>query len=293
MGTHMRGWLGPAALVFASGCGFLLNIDPPSSTGPCKVDGDCPDTYACVEGTCRACPGGASTCTTSDAGNPMNDDAAPKNDAGRQTGDAAVVDGGCTTEDAAACTACEDPIEQVCLCGTCRTLSWSSPESEFARPVPAMLNNRIYTPVPQNTVYAQPIVVPASGAGMVVKLGMLISTNLPSLEFGLALYHDAGGFPSDPFVMPPTQMSTMNAEGRVEVAVDPPVHVAPGAYWMAFVGPQSDFVFQRIDSTIATAETMAQTTGSPWPAPFVADTAPPATMQAQEMLFYAVIALDH
>jgi hypothetical protein len=287
MATKVQAWLGPAALVLVSGCGALLNIDPASSGGFCKVEDECPETYACVEGWCRPADGGRLTSDAAVADAGMGD--AEMGDAGM--GDAEMGDV-CASPDAASCANCSDPITETCACGVCRNLSWASPESEFARPQPAMLGDRIYAGLTQGIIYAQRIVVPPTGAGLLVRLGMLVSTNQAPTQFGVALYHDGGGYPVDPFVTPPLQTFTVNAEGRVEVPVDPPVHIDPGSYWIAFVATQKDFVFQRIDNLIATAEGVALTGGSPWPGPFPATSAPPTTMQAQEILIYAAIAID-
>jgi hypothetical protein len=309
-GISRVGWLGAASLMLASGCGFLLDVESADSSGPCIDKNGCPTGMSCVDGTCQDscksdhdCQVGLA-CIETDGGSACLMAMVP--DAGRPSSDASVVvaDASMTTASSdseasaaadvleeASCPAC-DPVLQACVDGACRQVEWASPQSDYAEPQPLPLDQRSYAGLDANKLYAQRIQI--DHACTVVKLGVLASTGQKPYAFRLALYHDNGGFPLDPFVTPPAQIPVSDPQGpgRQEVAVAPQVHLTPGIYWMAFVAQGSAFVVQSTLAAIATAESTTPATGDPWLDPFPFDSQPPMTTTDDAIIMYAAVAID-
>jgi hypothetical protein len=286
-----------SGLVFVSGCSLLLDLDV-SQAGPCVTTADCPATQVCVHAVCSSdVPADASVAD----GGAMSEASAPTADVSEATPSDACSSGdpeatACSVPDAgsddAGCAAC-DPQASMCIDGTCRTLDWVSPESEYAEPEPAPYGQRQFFSVPWDELFAVQIRV--SSSGLLVRLGMLASTDQVPTLFWLGLYSDDGGYPQHPLFESAVQLSAVrgSATGRQELTVSPPLRVAAGtAYWIAFVSQQDDFVLQSTGNQILTASVSVPDAGSPWQDPFAPTANLPMAVAMPSIILYATIAVD-
>ncbi len=311
---HPLAW---STLVLVAGCSALLDLQPASNSGPCSSDSDCPTSEFCIERACHAscytdyaCPAGT-MCTSvnshlaclgpddasvREAGAPEVEASGPQVEAGNPTeasgamGDAAEES--VATGDAA-CGPCSS--SQECVEGACRAILWCLPASTSTEePQPAPIADRAYVPVGVNQLYAQHLRVTYSG--LLVRLGMLLSTGPQTASFSLWLYTDNGGYPLHLIGNPPTpQGSVMPADGsgRQEMVIFRPPHLDVGNYWIAFVSQDAEFVFQSPGGMIDTATAPVPDAGDPWldPFPCIIESAC-SRSSATLIMMGAVVAID-
>jgi hypothetical protein len=223
----------------------------------------------------------------------LADQAAPTNDG--MTNNCFTETGAqdaCAAEVAdAGCAACES-VSAVCLGGSCRPLAWSSPQSTYVLPQPAPSDSRRYSMVNQDTLYAVRVRVPYDG--MLVRLGMLLSTNQPPTSFRTGIYSDNGGYPLHPLVTPEPQVSATNTggTGRQEVPISPAVHIQAGIYWLTVLSHDNPVDFQSPGDLIETVQTRIEANDNPWPDPFPVTSDPAMTTPDGAVILYAAVAVD-